>query len=464
MAEDTHGMGIPLPADSTPIHKYPSVARSMGERIAQILAGGTTEAMDRLATAVLTDAISSLDLVTGEDERLPRFGSSAEHLAVLLDQNRNETWIGARAEDGGPTDWAMHLLGQRLGLAPAANSEYLFALADKDRNLTDLTVRATDGQLADFVIDRLRERILGGASLPAGGSRQYADIPYAPGSGIYPVHADSRRAAGWGSSSMAGIEWRIKGFLERTTPKTEYLAGGRGGEIAEQTAARIGSAPALLTVTGGSVPASGSVTVTASNVPLTSHLRTYAGTLAGIPGNLSYQASPAAYLFTRTRAGSVQQIPADTPFVPDAVTHQDATVFLWMGKNNLGQRKAEETVIRLTDQAFDWLAPLHKQALVLGHFADSNTPADSLERQQLLAVNAAHRKRYGRLFIDVYAYVTGSQVWADTGITPTAADLAAQAMGNKPPSLSADAGHLNDAGYIAVTNLITSRLTELGWY
>lgn len=43
MAEDTHGMGIPLPADSTPIHQYPAIARLMGEKIAEILASGLNE-------------------------------------------------------------------------------------------------------------------------------------------------------------------------------------------------------------------------------------------------------------------------------------------------------------------------------------------------------------------------------------------------------------------------------------
>lgn len=462
MAEDTHGMGIPLPADSTPIHQYPGIARLMGEKIAEILAGGIMpEGMATVAAEQIKKAIANADLVLGDDGRLPRFGSSADALAVLVDSLSRETWIGARISDGGPTDWAMQHLTRRLGIAPATNAEYLFAVADANRNLTDLTVRASDGQFPDFVIERLRQR-LGVTTAPAP-ARIYADAPWKPGSDIFPVKTDMTRAAGWGSSSMGDNGWR---FGEMFTAKgAAFYSGGKGSEKAEQIAARMGSVPALVNVAGGKIPVSGSVDVTTSNVPRSSALRAYPGTLAGVPGTLSYRdAAPTSYIFTRSGSGSVVNVPADTPFIPDAASYRDAVTLLWMGKNNLGETGGDEIAIRLTDASFDWLAPQQKRALVLGHFADSNTPATGLERSQLLAVNKAHRDRYGALFVDVYAYLTGSQVWADTGITPTAEDLEHQRIGNKPPSLSENTGHLNRAGYIAVTNLVADKMTALHWF
>lgn len=44
MATDSHGIGIPLPADSTKIHEFPKVVREGLERTAEVLAGGMTEA------------------------------------------------------------------------------------------------------------------------------------------------------------------------------------------------------------------------------------------------------------------------------------------------------------------------------------------------------------------------------------------------------------------------------------
>lgn len=76
MADDTHGMGIPLPADSTPVHQYPKVAREMGERVAEILAGdimpdGMAAVAGEAVAAAMADtnlATSRTFLATDDDE------------------------------------------------------------------------------------------------------------------------------------------------------------------------------------------------------------------------------------------------------------------------------------------------------------------------------------------------------------------------------------------------------------
>lgn len=67
MADDTYGMGIPLPADSTPIHLYPEVARQMGERVAQILAGDIMpEGMAAVAGEAVAAALANTNLATSQ--------------------------------------------------------------------------------------------------------------------------------------------------------------------------------------------------------------------------------------------------------------------------------------------------------------------------------------------------------------------------------------------------------------
>lgn len=67
MASDTYGMGIPLPADSTPIYLYPAVAREMGERVAQILAGGIMpEGMAAVAGEAVAAALQNTNLATSK--------------------------------------------------------------------------------------------------------------------------------------------------------------------------------------------------------------------------------------------------------------------------------------------------------------------------------------------------------------------------------------------------------------
>lgn len=77
MADDSYGMGIPLPADSTPIWQFPAVARKMGNRMAEILAGtlpaGLLESLQKAADEV----IAGRSLVDSTDLRLGKAADQA---------------------------------------------------------------------------------------------------------------------------------------------------------------------------------------------------------------------------------------------------------------------------------------------------------------------------------------------------------------------------------------------------
>lgn len=403
------------------------------------------------------DAIA-LERFAAVEARMPFEASGDGLLAGIVDADGRQTWLGARESDGGPSAWAMEHLRRRLGIDETGeNSDILFGVVDADMRRTDLTVRSSDGQVPDWVIKRWALRLRD----VLGGSAQLSTDKYLRNGELLPLVTDMKRAVGFGSSSMEGLGSSMTSALAALG--VQFQGEGKRGEVSQQTTARLGSAPALLTFPGNSIPASGSVTVTA-NIP-GYQLKTYAGTVAGVRGELSY-ASP-AFTFTRTTAGAAVPVPAGTPFIPEVgPKYRDAVALLWVGKNDAGDVDdgREVGIIARTDQAFDWLAPQTKRALVLGHFMDTGTPANSIERKQLMAVNAAHKARYGSLFVDVHELLTSDAIWATTGITPTAQDRTEQALGNKPPSLSADAGHLNAAGYAAVLNLTIARMLALGWY
>ena len=135
-----------------------------------------------------------------------------------------------------------------------------------------------------------------------------------------------------------------------------------------------------------------------------------------------------------------------------------------MGKNDVGVYTAEE-VIERTDKSFEWLSAFMKHCLVIGHFNNSNWDPASTNAKRVAAINAAHKARYGDLYIDVQKLLVSSEVWTLTGITPTAKDLQQQALGQKPDSLSVDDGHMNEAMYIALNKyVIQPRIRQLGWY
>lgn len=281
---------------------------------------------------------------------------------------------------------------------------------------------------------------------------------------MVPVLPDMTRMAGWGSSTIeylgAEIAAEMAGF------GVSYYNGGDAGVRAEHTLAQMGARPALLTVSGGQIPASGGVTVTASTMPASSYLRAFAGTLAGVAGTLS--STDTVLTFTRAADGAAVAVPADTPFLPAvAAQYRTAAVILNIGKNNFSSSIAPNdgpAIAALTDQAFAWLSPLVKRVVIMGHAVNRDTAAVSTLRDRVLACNAQLSATYGGLYFDLQGYMVSPQIWTDNGVTPTQADLDAQATGNKPPSLSLDDQHFNAAGDAAVAKALRRFVVTLGWY
>ncbi len=266
----------------------------------------------------------------------------------------------------------------------------------------------------------------------------------------------------WGSSSAQRLV--SQGALQSVLGIPVY-SQGIGGEEIQHSAAKANAVPVLVQPVGGSIPASGSVAVTIANsFPVYSTV-TIDGTLAGIAGTLAYTATPTpGYTFTRTTSGSAVAVAAPAPFLSSVgVTRRDNAALLWVGKNNLGTLSAEEEkrVVDYTAKHWKQVGAFAKRRLVLGHFCNQNWAADRVA--QTARVNEVYRQTYGDKYLDVGAYITGSKVWTDTGITPTSADLAAQANGVMPPSLADDDAHLSYTGYNAVAKLVGAKLLELGW-
>jgi hypothetical protein len=400
-------------------------------------------------------------------------------LFSIIDSARRRSWVEA-AGDGGPTDWTMSHLFRRIDekrFLPTLQSApgILAAITDSNGLLTDVTLDGKTGQIADWVMARWAARLAPLLELDA------LDVPVYPwphkrgstmtikgsdtylrGEEVLPIFPDMTRIAGWGSSTMAGLFSRLQTWA--ASLGATYFNGAQGGEYADATTARLGSHPALLSVAGGQIPASGSVVVTASNMVPDNSLKPFTGTWNGVAGTLSSTATVIS--FARTTAGTAVPVENGLPFLPDlGGEHRADFTILNIGKNTLSNPDGTSAdVIKRTHEAFAWLSPQVKRVVVLGQFVDWDTPAVSTIRTKILETNAALKLRYGPQFVDVLGYITSPQVWIDTGITPTAEDLAQQALGNKPPSLSIDKGHFNDAGYTAVANLIAAAVAALGYY
>ena len=203
--------------------------------------------------------------------------------------------------------------------------------------------------------------------------------------------------------------------------------------------------------------------MTASNVRASNLLKAFPGTLAGVAGTLSSTA--ASLVFTRAADGDAVAVPAGTPFIPTVgPQYRDAVNILNIGKNDIGSAGADTMIIEKTAEAFTWMSPLIKRIVVMGHAVNRDTADDSPGRAQIMTINAAFARAYRGLYFDLQSYMISPQIWIDSGVTPTQADLDAQARGNKPPSLSLDDLHFNNAGDAAVAKALRRFVVALGWY
>lgn len=271
---------------------------------------------------------------------------------------------------------------------------------------------------------------------------------------------DYSKISGWGSSTMEGLSSQLTTLAKSFG--ASYYNGGDGGTKSDAILAAQGAVPALLKFSQGTVT-TGTVTVT--NVKASSAIKSISGSIAGtdVTGTLSSTSS--AWTFTLS-SGETTTVSGTVEFLPTAGLDNAYSVqILNIGKNDLTAGATAEEIVQAYVTAYNWLPASDKQVIVLGQFVDTNTAADSSVRTEILKANAALKEIFGDRFIDIQSYLTSAQVWEDTGITPTAEDLEQQALGNKPPSLSADNLHMNSAANHAVVyNLIAPVLDAVYGY
>lgn len=429
----------------------------------------------------LAASLTAADAEVAERRAIVRAASVAGYAVVAMDATGHATWLAARDSDGAPPDWVIdHLVDRmeaplgvagvvsglaaevsaRTGIARLGSAPGLaIAVIDPQERLTWLAASAADGGMPGWVAEHVAERVSPYLSL--------SDASILPtdralvGGAVAPILPDMTRMAGWGSSTMEYMGAEIA--AEMGGLGVSYYNGGDAGVLASHTLAQMGARPALLTVVGGQIPASGPVSVTASNMTASNQMRTFAGTLAGVHGSLS--STQTELTFTRSAGGEVVAVSSDTPFLPTVgPQYRDAINLLNIGKNDIYNVDLAPLVVAKTAEAFAYSRPFFRRNVVVGHFVNRDSPDVSPIRTRVIEINASYAAQYGPLYFDLQAYVTGQQVWVDAGLTPTADDLSHQLRGNKPPSLSLDDGHLNAAGDSAVAKALRRFVVNLGWY
>ena len=235
---------------------------------------------------------------------------------------------------------------------------------------------------------------------------------------------------------------------------------GVGGQTAQQIAARFGGQVPQFTVTGNTIPASGSVAVTSRSIELITAQNTFdsfTGKLFGIPG--TYTSDAATYwTFTRTNAGSAITIDPNTPFLIDITDARfSGTCIFWYGRNNVGTSTFNADVKQTLSDSISALRTLYKRFVIVSVL---NFPGEIIgtgSYNMIEQLNTDLKNLYPRNFVDVLNLLRRSG-------DGSANDIADASSGIIPRSLrNTNDGHLNTAGSTIVGTRVSQFLNQMGW-
>ena len=250
--------------------------------------------------------------------------------------------------------------------------------------------------------------------------------------------------------------------------------GGRGGWASTDIAILFGAVHPILTLSGGSIPSSGPVAVTA--ISPSSSYRTddgalsfsyhgYAITPAGnVPGTYYRSGTKTTWTFTRDEAGVAIACPSGVTFVcTDMDARRDAVQTRWLStRNNDFAGSVMADVVRDND-----LLDRHATgrglptALILGPTWPSSYPRGHAKYTEIQGLVAAELQRYGSRFRNVWQWLIDNGL-ALANITPTSTDLTNLVNNVLPTSLRADVTHPNATGYGLIRQYVANELKGAG--
>jgi lysophospholipase L1-like esterase len=149
----------------------------------------------------------------------------------------------------------------------------------------------------------------------------------------------------WGDSLTQGGQGYVTNgeypadLQQMLGPVSLVMNEGLSGETSPEIGVREGGIQTTVTVSGGTIPASGPVAVTfpANYAPVIGPGSSVTGTIAGVHGTVAYSATDAAAgpLFIRLADGDAVPVPGAVPFVVDPTYVSSGFVpIFWEGEND----------------------------------------------------------------------------------------------------------------------------------
>jgi len=319
-------------------------------------------------------------------------------------------------------------------------------------------------------------------------------------SGDLPRKYPERRWVAVGDSMTALQDLR---YLIYALGGFDVVNFGVGSQTAEEILARLGIRPALLSVTGNEIPASGTVGVTAYNTDALYNSGrsgdiSIAGTIGGVhctwSGNnvTGNHGADTSTILTRTTAGSAVKIAPGTPFIPDALaSYRNRTIMACFGRNQIDASGAPITTSTLTDtevatridawekaalaidsiQTTQFARVLHRGVTTTGAYGTNPTAGETSGTQGwklMTGINARGKTLFGERFVDERGYLIAhaTTIAAAIGVTLNSYDTADIAADTVPRSFrnASDITHYTSAVFQWLNaNLYAPRAAALGW-
>lgn len=273
-----------------------------------------------------------------------------------------------------------------------------------------------------------------------------------------------------GVGGQAADAWptKLKNLLGAGVAVTNLAVSGYA---VDEEAIRVGALQVPLTVTGGQIPASGTVEVTTTTVIgwVPSAARNFTGTLAGVPGTLRRtSASNTVFEFIRTTDGAAVTVPPGTKFVSNAAGRDAQILIILLGRNDVSNniKGAEATVaehiIKGVERIVNWQSRQIKKVLVVSVTNGQNEPSGHANYKTIATANAGLMSLMGNRFLDFRSHLVNDAIHA-AGITPTGADLTAMAVDAPPPSVMNDNIHWSKQTHIYFAGLVHDYLITRDW-
>ncbi|WP_348857434.1 hypothetical protein [Klebsiella sp. CB_Kp191] len=260
-----------------------------------------------------------------------------------------------------------------------------------------------------------------------------------------------KRIVGWGHSFINNGAYLNRLHALTGLPTYNF---GLSGQTSDAIAARQGGEPAYYAPVGGSIPASGAVTLTpAFPGPCRSLAAPVAlkCNLAGVDGTFTWDGTSA--VFTRDTAGDAVPVSVQVPLFVYPITtvnvsgsitsgtqfnlHDECINIFWIGRNNLSET---DLIMQNLDSMVEYVKPVGEKILIMADFNSSSEPTGSTGFNKMTELNHRYQDKYPDFYCAI-GNVDIRQNFINHANPDSSGDMEDVAAGLTPRSLRYDPLH-----------------------